>query len=218
MSFIQLTIKRQTGIFLSWDVASLYCVLCAVHRLDRVGKGTGIKPISLQQIHRLRTMNEAILTGYIPGAIGRIAELHATYYHRNWGFGLFFEAKVAAELSEFLSRFDETRDGFWTVCLNNRIEGGIAIDGIKTTTEGAHLRWFILSPETRNRGIGNRLMEEATSFCRKKNYRRVYLWTFEGLHEARHLYEKFGFKLVRQFEGTQWGTKVIEQKFELVLS
>ncbi|MDI7261858.1 MAG: GNAT family N-acetyltransferase [Thermodesulfobacteriota bacterium] len=162
-------------------------------------------------------MNEIILKGYIPGAIGRIAELHGTYYHQNWGFGLFFEAKVATELSEFLSRFDESRDGFWIVCKNDQVEGGIAIDGIKAATAGAHLRWFILSSELRGRGFGNRLMEVAISFCKKKKYGRVYLHTFEGLHPARHLYEKFGFKLTHQTEGTQWGTKVIEQKFELNL-
>ena len=162
-------------------------------------------------------MSEVIFTGYIPGAIGRIVELHANYYHLNWGFGLFFEAKVAAEMSEFLSRFDETRDGFWTVCLNNRVEGCIAIDGMKTKTDGAHLRWFILSPETLGRGFGNRLMEEAISFCKKRNHRQVYLWTFEGLHVARHLYEKCGFKLVEQTEGSQWGARVTEQKFELTL-
>lgn len=162
-------------------------------------------------------MNEIIFFGYVPGAIGRIVELHASYYHRDWGFGLFFETRVAKEMAEFLSRFDETRDGFWIVSLKNRIEGGIAIDGIKATTDGAHLRWFILSPEVRGRGLGNKLMEEAVSFCRKKNYKKVYLETFEGLHAARHLYEKFGFKLLHQAEGAQWGKKVIEQKFELML-
>jgi len=160
-------------------------------------------------------MNKVILMGYMPGAIGRIAELHATYYHRYWGFGPFFEAKVAMELSEFLRRFDEKRDGFWTVCLNHRAEGSIAIDGIEASAGGAHLRWFIVSPEMQGRGFGSQLMEEAISFCKERNYSRVYLWTFEGLHAARHLYEKFGFKLVEQNEGTQWGKKVIEQKFEL---
>ncbi len=160
-------------------------------------------------------MDETILKGYIPGAIGRIAELHATYYHQNWGFGLFFEARVATELSEFLNRFDELRDGFWILCKNDRVEGGIAIDGTKALTEGAHLRWFILSSEARGQGFGNKLLREAVSFCKEKGYNRIYLNTFEGLHPARHLYEKFGFKLVRQAEGTQWGTKVIEQKFEL---
>jgi len=162
-------------------------------------------------------MDEIILKGYQPGVIGRLAELHATYYHQNWGFGLFFETRVATELSEFLSRYEESRDGFWTLCKNRRVEGGIAIDGTKASIDGAHLRWFILSPEVRGQGFGNRLMEEAISFCRKNDYGRVYLWTFEGLHPARHLYEKFGFKLVFQNEGAQWGTTVIEQKFELHL-
>jgi GNAT superfamily N-acetyltransferase len=124
---------------------------------------------------------------------------------------------VAKEIAEFLNRFDEARDGLWIVSLNDQIEGGIAIDGIKARTDGAHLRWFILSPKVRGRGFGNRLMEEATSFCKKKNYERVYLETFEGLHAARHLYQKFGFKLVHQAEGTPWGKKVTEQKFELLL-
>ena len=160
---------------------------------------------------------EVTLAGYIPGSIGRIVELHATYYHQNWGFGLLFETRVAKEMSEFLSRFDETRDGFWTVCQGHRVEGCIAIDGINAPNDGAHLRWFILSPETRRHGFGNRLMKEAISFCKKRRYGKVYLWTFEGLLAARHLYEKFGFKLVEQAEGIQWGTKVIEQRFELSL-
>jgi len=164
-----------------------------------------------------KTMSETIFTGYLPGAMGRIVELHADYYHRDWGFGLFFEAKVAKEMSEFLTRFDEARDGFWTICLNHRVEGGIAIDGIKAMTDGAHLRWFILSSEVQGRGFGKKLMAEAISFCKRKDYRKVYLWTFEGLHVARHLYEKFGFRLAQQTEGAQWGKKVTEQKFELSL-
>jgi len=158
------------------------------------------------------------LCGYVPGAIGRVAELHGTYYYQNWNFGLFFEAKVASELSEFLQRFDETRDSFWAVCVNDRVEGSVAIDGMGAEKDGAHLRWLILSDQIRGQGMGNRLIDEAVTFCRNKGYRRVYLWTFEGLHAARHLYEKFGFRLTEQLEGTQWGTKVIEQKFELELA
>ncbi len=143
-------------------------------------------------------MNDIELCGYVPGAIGRVAELHAAYYHQHWNFGLFFEAKVATELSEFLSRFDQTRDGFWTACLNNSVEGSIAIDGSKAATDGAHLRWFILSEKTRGQGIGNRLMRAAVSFCKEKKITRVYLWTFEGLDAARLLYEKCGFKVVEE--------------------
>jgi GNAT superfamily N-acetyltransferase len=71
--------------------------------------------------------------------------------------------------------------------------------------------------ENQGRGIGNKLLKEAVEFCRKKKYGRVYLWTFAGLDPARHLYEKFGFKLCEERKGEQWGRAVTEQRFELVL-
>ena len=158
-----------------------------------------------------------IVKGYVPGAIGRVAELHGRYYHAHWGFGIFFEAKVAVELSEFLKRYDEARDGFWTVSVDGRIEGAIAIDGIHSQNEGAHLRWFIMSDALRGKGAGTRLIERAISFCRRKGYNKVYLWTFEGLDAARHLYGKAGFSLTEEHRGKQWGTEVNEQRFECAL-
>jgi len=155
--------------------------------------------------------------GYIPGAIGRIAELHGTYYHRHWGFGLFFEARVAKELSEFLGRFDKNRDGFWTLFCEGRVEGALAIDGIKAESEGAHLRWFIISSKLRGKGFGHRLLEKAVRFCEERRYQKIYLCTFEGLDAARHLYERFGFRLHDAHEGTQWGSKVNEQTFVLTM-
>lgn len=152
--------------------------------------------------------------GYRPGAIGRIAEMHAEYYHRHWGFGLFFEAKVAKELAEFLCRFEAGRDGFWTLLRGDRVEGAIAIDGLKAAAEGAHLRWFIVSQGLRGEGWGRRLITEAVAFCDRKAYRRIGLWTFAGLDAARHLYAASGFHLVSQAEGEQWGTRVVEQRFE----
>lgn len=155
-----------------------------------------------------------IVKGYIPGAIGRITQLHGSYYHKHSGFGLFFEAKVASMLAELLSRYDENRDGFWVAVRQARIEGGLAIDGIHADDEGAHLRFFIMSDAVRGKGIGNHLIRDAINFCENKGYERIYLWTFEGLDAARHLYEKYGFKLVQQFAGSQWGPVVNEQRFE----
>ena len=158
-----------------------------------------------------------IVKGYTPGSIGRVAELHGTYYHKHWGFGPFFEARVATDLSEFIKRYDEGRDGFWTASLEGRVEGSIAIDGANAEMKGAHLRWFILSDILRGQGIGSRLIDIAIGFCRDKGFKRVYLWTFEGLDAARHLYEKTGFELLEQVKGTQWGKEVNEQRFELQL-
>ncbi len=159
-----------------------------------------------------------LVRGYVPGAIGRVAELHGTYYHAHWGFGLFFEAKVATELGEFLGRYHNARDGFWVASLDGRVEGSVTIDGLHAEDEGAHLRWFIMSDALRGRGVGKRLITAAIDFCRSTGYGRVYLWTFEGLGAARHLYERAGFRLVEQRRGTQWGTAVDEQRFELRLA
>jgi GNAT superfamily N-acetyltransferase len=153
--------------------------------------------------------------GYAPGSIGRISELHGTYYHDHWRFGVYFEAKVATELSEFLTRFDEKRDGIWLATVDNRIEGSIVIDGIQALEKGAHLRWFITSDVLRGKGAGRQLIDRAIKFCKIKGYQMLYLWTFEGLNAARHLYENAGFRLIKQQSGLQWGTEVNEQYFEL---
>ena len=152
--------------------------------------------------------------GYLPTAIGRMVELHARYYSALVGFGLPFEAKVAQELAEFCQRYDAGRDGLWLLLQDGRVEGSIAIDGSKAAGQGAHLRWFMTSDTVRGTGVGNQLLKQALSFCLSRAYPKVYLSTFEGLHAARHLYEKSGFELTYQAPGQQWGAKVNEQIFE----
>jgi GNAT superfamily N-acetyltransferase len=159
-------------------------------------------------------MKLSLHRGYLPGCIGRITELHARFYAAHVGFGVYFESRVARELAAFCERHDEGRDGLWLALLDGQIEGAIAIDGEHAQTEGAHLRWFITSDRLRGSGAGRRLIEEALAFCDVRGYRKTWLWTFNGLHAARHLYEQHGFRLVQQQPGGQWGREVLEQRFE----
>jgi GNAT superfamily N-acetyltransferase len=106
-------------------------------------------------------MNLEIATAYVPGAIGRITELHGANYHRHTGFGLYFESKVASELSGFLRRYDRARDGIWLALADGRIEGSIVIDGADADAEGAHLRWFIVADAMRGNGVGAQLIGAA---------------------------------------------------------
>lgn len=158
-------------------------------------------------------MGEVAIVGYRPGAIGRIVELHADYYHRHWGFGLFFESRVAASLADFLDRFDPARDGFWLAEAGGEIVGGIGIVASGQEPGTARLRWFIVAEGHQGRGIGSRLMAEAMGFCRRTGVTRITLSTFAGLHAARHLYEQWGFVLTGEGTGTQWGVPVTEQTF-----
>jgi GNAT superfamily N-acetyltransferase len=163
------------------------------------------------------TMSDLRLLGYVPGAIGRITELHAAYYKKHWNFDLFFESKVATELSEFLNRCNPLHDGFWLAMMDDKIVGAVAVDGNEAETSGARLRWFIVDPEYQGSGFGQRLLSEAISFCKKANIHRIYLYSFAGLDPARHLYEKFGFVLREEKEDKTWGRTLTEQIFELFL-
>ena len=153
--------------------------------------------------------------GYAPGCIGRIVELHGTYYAEHEGFGVYFESKVGRELGEFCSRYTKGRDGLWLARRDGRVEGSIVIDGIDPAA--ARLRWFIVSDALRGTGAGTRLLRPALDFCRSCRYPRVHLLTFSSLSAARHLYEKYGFRLVSEERGSQWGKEVIEQRYELLL-
>lgn len=153
--------------------------------------------------------------GYLPGCIGRVTELHASYYSKRVGFGLPFEARVAREMADFCERYQEARDGLWlAVDSDGGIQGSVAVDALHADEDGAHLRWFIADRRTRGTGLGTSLLASALAFCDARGYQRVYLWTFEGLGAARHLYEKSGFELVLRRRGSQWGLEVDEQRFE----
>lgn len=154
------------------------------------------------------------IIGYTPGLIGRVSELHAKYYAEYWHFGHFFEGKVAVELSRFINNYNYSRDRIWSLVVDDLIEGSIAIDGSSEKGNIAHLRWFIISDKLRGKGAGKYLMEQTLSFCRDAEFESIYLWTFQGLYPARHIYEKYGFQLTEELPGDQWGTTVTEQRFD----
>ncbi|VVE13147.1 MarR family transcriptional regulator [Pandoraea pneumonica] len=149
--------------------------------------------------------------GYVPGCIGDIASLHARFYAEHWGFGAFFEKRVATELAAFAGALPTDGKAIWLCVENGRTLASLAIDG-DLATGVAHLRWFIVDDALRGTGIGRQLMSQAMQFV-DAQYRETYLWTFKGLDAARHLYESFGFQLTSESSGAQWGTEVTEQRF-----
>jgi DNA-binding MarR family transcriptional regulator/GNAT superfamily N-acetyltransferase len=152
-----------------------------------------------------------ILEGYQPGCVGDIASLHARFYSAHWGFGAFFEKKVATELGGFADALPAPGKALWLYTENGRSLASLAIDG-DDEAGVAHLRWFIVDDSLRGSGVGRQLMSHAMRFVDER-FSETYLWTFKGLDAARHLYESSGFRLTDEFEGAQWGTQVIEQRF-----
>lgn len=155
---------------------------------------------------------------YYPGVIADILGAHARYYAQTWSFGVKFEAKVAADLAGFIVNRDVDQDLLLTAKRpDERFLGSIVIDGSDYAGRGAHLRWFIVTPEAQRTGLGKQLLDRAIGFCRERGYHRLYLYTFVGLDSARHLYEQSGFKLKEEQEANTWGRPMREQRFEAEL-
>ncbi len=155
------------------------------------------------------------MAGYRPGLIADIVRLHAEYYARDWGFGLPFEAKVAGELSAFMTGFRPGLDFFAAEDDDSgALLGTISLEAPAPSEPLAHLRWFITSDKARGTGLGRRLMDAAIEHADTKGFAGIYLTTFDGLKPARHLYESFGFALVAEEERDQWSGGVREQRFE----
>lgn len=162
-------------------------------------------------------MRITIHEGWVPGAIGDIAALHARTYATSHGFGPFFEAKVARELGDFLLRLDPARDLFRCAEADGRMLGSIALD-CGEDPASAHLRWFVLDAALRGRGLGRRWLGEAVAQARRVGMVEIHLWTLEGLDAAAHLYGAAGFRLAESVVAEQWGRRVVERRMVLPLT
>ncbi len=155
--------------------------------------------------------------GWRPGVIGDVVSLQSRYYARHWGFGSYFEAKLATELASFVRRYDPRVDLILSAGDAERVLGSVTIDGSdpRRPEDLAHLRWFIIDDASRGHGLGRQLIGRALAFARGTGRAGVFLWTFAGLHAARRLYDAVGFRLVQELSGDTWGTRATEQRFEL---
>lgn len=154
-----------------------------------------------------------IKQGYRDELIGSITALHSRIYSDIAGFGAFFEALVATNYANFINRLEHPDNATWYADCGGEIVGGISIDGQDLEAGQAHLRWFIVDDSVQSKGVGRKLLKKALDFSDERGFKEVHLWTFKGLDAARKLYEDHGFELVEEQHGTQYGNRVLEQRF-----
>ncbi len=95
------------------------------------------------------------------------------------------------------------------------IVGSIAV--VESSPEEAQLRWLLLTPELRGKGVGRKLIEKAIFFAKESHYKYIFLWTTTDLEDAARLYEAAGFRVVEEVTREIWGKEVTEQKYEISL-
>ncbi len=150
-----------------------------------------------------------------PGDAGWIIATHGALYARDEGYDQSFEALVARIMADFLDRADDAREAAWIA--DGGGEGLGTISCMREDDQTARLRLFILVPEARGQGLGQRLLDTCTRFAREAGYRRMVLWTHESHRAACALYAKNGWRLVRSVPGQAYGQSVVDQDWEITL-
>jgi len=150
-----------------------------------------------------------------PGELGYIIQLHGSLYSVEYELDHTFEGYVAYGMGEFMKAFDPRKDFIAVAEDQDEIVGSIFIMGLPDNS--AQLRWFLLAPKARGKGLGTRLLNEAIDFCRKHEFKSVCLWTISELTTAAHLYRKVGFKLTEEKTINLWGGMRTEQRYDLLL-
>lgn len=155
--------------------------------------------------------------GYLPGALGRIAEMHGVYYAVAWGSGFEFEGMMAEEIYEFLRSYDPARDLLLTAHVEGRLVGSFAIVGSREDPAVARIRWVIVEEAYHGRGIGKELLRRGLEFCRSAGFSKVTLWTVEGLPQSYGLYERAGFEVVERVPDARYSVPHVNLRMEMAL-
>ncbi len=149
---------------------------------------------------------------YISSDIEYVISRHKTLYYAERHLSDVFFSYVDDIVYRFVQNYDERTDCLNILECNGAPAGSIAV--VNAGDNVAQLRFFMLEPEMRRRGYGNKLMELALGFCRQHGYRKVFLLTITAQVVARHVYETHGFHKVSSRDKSEWGENVVEEQWE----
>ena len=157
----------------------------------------------------------AVIRGYRKGDEDYMIRRHRELYLKEYGLSAVFAEYVNRTVHELTDHLDPEKECVLIPEIDGQPMGSIAI--AKRDGHTAQLRYFLLEPDARGRGLGLRLIEEALTFCRKTGYKRVFLETISLLTTARALYSRMGFQIYQTRIQSDWGREVVEEYWELTL-
>lgn len=161
-------------------------------------------------------MNAVVVRTYVEKDIDYVITRHRKLYEDEYKFSKEFSDYVEKYVLKFHEHHDETRENMWIIEVNGKTSGVIAL--VKVDDDTAQLRWFLIEPEVRGKGLGHNLMKTLIEFSEERGYKHIFLWTVNILEAARHLYNSYGFKLTESIENTSWTDNVIfEERWDLYL-
>lgn len=197
------------------SVAAVTQLLRALSPADRARLTGAMSLIEEMLSKEPKDSPPAVLRPPVCGDFGWIVHRHGALYRQEYGWNEEFEALVAEIVAKFIKEFKEGREFCRVADKGGRVVGSVFV--VAADAETAKLRLLYVEPDARGEGLGRRLVEEAVNFARQAGYRRLTLWTNDGLTAARHIYEKAGFRLVSEESLESFGHKLTGQYWELLL-
>lgn len=146
-----------------------------------------------------------------PGDQGWITRSHDQLYQRDEGFDETFGPLVASVLARFFAQHDPSCERGFIAEANGRPLGCVFV--MREDAEAARLRLFLLLPEARGQGIGQKLHDALLGFCRASGYDRIVLSTHESHAAACRLYQRNGWKILSRKPVRSFGNDLIELAF-----
>lgn len=150
-----------------------------------------------------------------PGDMGWVVHKHGLLYSQEYGWDESFEALVSQIATDFIKQYNPKRERSWIAEMNGEIVGSIFV--VEGSEDTAKIRLLIVDPKARGLGLGSQLVEECIQFSKRVGYKKLVLWTNSILKEARHIYQKKGFKLVNEEKHHSFGHDLIGETWELPL-
>ena len=145
-----------------------------------------------------------------------IADLHRRVYASEYGLDERFVESVRRGLEAAVSNgWPHRGGGVWLVDGDDRLLGAL---GLTNEGDGAgRLRWLVLDPALRGRGLARSLVAELIEEARAANLRTLTLETYADLTAAAKIYRAAGFRVEWERVRDDWGPTITYQGYRLDL-
>jgi DNA-binding MarR family transcriptional regulator/GNAT superfamily N-acetyltransferase len=194
------------------EVAALLGGLDTAARAALVGAMTTIEQ-ALQPLARQPA--PVLLRSHRPGDIGWVVSRHGALYAQEYGWDISFEALVGEIGAQFIRSFDPSCEHCWIAEIGGEPVGSVFL--VRASDEVAKLRLLLVEQKARGLGLGRALTGQCIGFARQAGYRSITLWTQSILVAARAIYQRAGFRRVKEEPHHSFGVDLVGETWQLDL-